>query len=113
MYCNGDLVLKLSVSPAENEMDMHAIAMADPWNRRAEPRARTLKSGVIVFHDGHSVFDCTVRNLSSGGAMLLCGDSLGVPSHFDLAIRPSHDRRVCTVRWRHEKALGVSFDTIH
>jgi len=26
-------------------------------------------------------------------------------------IRPSHDRMVCTVRWRDEKALGVSFDT--
>jgi hypothetical protein len=94
-------------------MEAHAIAIADPRNRRAEPRARTLKRGLIVFHDGHSVFDCTVRNLSSGGAMLLFGDPVGVPSHFDLAIRPSHDRRVCTVRWRDENALGVSFDTIH
>ena len=65
-------------------MEAHAIAIADPWNRRTEPRARTLKRGLIVFHDGHSVFVCTVRNLSSGGAMLLFGDPLGVPSHFDL-----------------------------
>jgi hypothetical protein len=94
-------------------MDAHAIATADSRNRRAEPRARTLKRGRIVFHDGHSVFDCTVRNLSSGGAMLLFGDPVGVPNHFDLAIRPSHHRRVCTVRWRDENALGVSFDTMH
>ena len=82
-------------------------------NRRAEPRARTLKRGLIVFHDGHSVFDCTIGNLSSGGAKLLFGEAAGVPNHFHLTIRPSRDRRPCTVRWRNESALGVSFDTLH
>ena len=81
-------------------------------NRRAEPRARTLKRGLLVFHDGYSAFDCTVRNLSSRGAKLLFGEAVGVPNHFNLAIRPSHDRRACTVRWRSEGALGVSFDTL-
>jgi hypothetical protein len=92
-------------------MALHAIA--NPRNRRAEPRARTLKRGLIVFRDGYSVFDCTVRNLSSHGAKLLFGEAVGVPNHFNLAIRPNHGRRPCTVRWRNEKALGVSFDTLH
>ena len=94
---------------------MHALvtAIANGRNRRAEPRARTLKRGLIVFHDGYSAFDCTVRNLSSGGAMLLFGEAVGVPNHFDLARRPGDNLRPCTVRWRDENGLGLSFDAIH
>jgi hypothetical protein len=93
-------------------MEAHISPSAVFRNRRAEPRARTLKRGLLVFHDGHSVFDCTVRNLSSRGAKLLFGEAVGIPNHFKLAIRPSRDRRPCTVRWRNESALGVSFDTL-
>jgi hypothetical protein len=81
-------------------------------DQRAEPRGRTLKRGLIVFHNGSSVFDCTVKNLSLRGAKLLFGESAGVPNHFDLAIRPNRARRPCTVRWRNETALGISFDTL-
>lgn len=94
---------------------MHAPVntIANGRNERREPRHRTLKRGLIVFHDGYSAFDCTVRNLSSGGAMLLFGEAVGVPNHFDLAVRPSDTLRPCTVRWRNEIALGLSFDAIH
>ena len=94
-------------------MEAHISHSAVSRNRRAEPRAHTLKRGLIVFHDGYSVFDCTVSDLSSHGAKLLFGEAVGVPNHFNLAIRPSRDRRPCTVRWRNETALGVSFDTRH
>jgi hypothetical protein len=81
-------------------------------NRRAEPRARTLKRGQIVFHNGHSTFDCTVRNISLRGAMLLFGTQIGVPNEFDLVLGTSRDRRPCTVRWRSGSALGVLFETL-
>jgi hypothetical protein len=94
---------------------MHVLEdhIASGRNKRKEPRPRTLKRGLIVFHDGYSAFDCTVRNLSSGGAMLLFGESVGVPNHFELAILPCDTLRPCTVRWRNENALGLSFDAIH
>ena len=37
---------------------------------RNEQRHHTLKPGLIVFNNGFSTIECTVRNLSEGGAQL-------------------------------------------
>jgi len=87
--------------------------VGDPGaNRRRLPRARALKKGTIVFHHGSSTFDCLIRNLSGGGALLIVGDTTGIPDRFELrfdAIPPAHQT---TVRWRTATALGVSFDDV-
>ena len=70
---------------------------------------RTLKKATIVLKGGYSVFDCVVRNLSETGAMLQVG-GLGIPSHFELVLDAAVPRHPCTVRWRTENAIGVSFD---
>lgn len=75
---------------------------------RTEPRHRTLKGARIIFNDGYSVFDCTVRNVSEHGALLQLGDPLGIPTRFELDL--DQRRWPCTVRWRSDKAIGVSFD---
>jgi hypothetical protein len=54
--------------------------------RRTAPRKRTLKKGRIVFNNRRSVIDCTVRNLSDGGALLLVNSLIGIPDSFDLTI---------------------------
>jgi hypothetical protein len=79
--------------------------------RRAGRRMRTLKKGTVVFNGGYSVYDCVVRNLSDGGAMLQIS-GLGIPTHFELAMDSTKQRRACTVRWRTDNALGVSFDDV-
>ena len=79
-------------------------------NRRRAERARTLKRARIILNHGYSVFDCMIRNLSDGGAMLQMADQLGVPDHFELAIGHARHGNLCTVRWRNEAARGVSFD---
>jgi hypothetical protein len=79
-------------------------------NRRRAPRMRTLKGGRIVIGSGVSVFDCLIRNLSDTGAMLAMSNPFGIPSHFDLMMDSAKPRRPCTVRWRSDAALGVSFD---
>lgn len=71
---------------------------------------RTLKGGRIVFNAGFAVFDCVVRNISEGGAMLQLSGPLGIPRQFELIMDPGSPRRKCTVRWRTENAIGVSFD---
>jgi hypothetical protein len=77
---------------------------------RRDRRMRTLKGGRIVFNAGFGVFDCVVRNISEGGAMLQLSGPLGIPSHFELVMEPGIPRRKCTVRWRTDNAIGVSFD---
>lgn len=79
-------------------------------DRRAERRARALKRAEIVFNNGYSVFDCTVRNLSPSGALLDIPSMLGIPSHFDIVMDAAQARRPCSVRWHTDRLMGVCFD---
>jgi hypothetical protein len=81
---------------------------SDHDNRRRERRNRTLKSGQIVFNGGFSSVACTVRNLSSGGALLELPSVVGVPREFQLKMDGS-PLRACEIRWRDERHIGVKF----
>ena len=76
--------------------------------RRRVARNRTLKSGKILVHAHTSLIDCTVRNLSPKGALLLVSSLAGIPENFELALEPKQTRR-CRVIWRGEDRLGVEF----
>jgi hypothetical protein len=89
-------------------MNMQETPQAE--KRLGGRRMRTLKGGRIVFNAGFGVFDCVVRNISQGGAMLQLSGPLGIPSRFELVMDPGTPRRKCTVRWRTDNAIGVSFD---
>ena len=73
---------------------------------RTAPRHRVLKGARIEF--GGGAIDCTVRNLSDGGAALDVTSPLGIPTEFTL-VTDSGPRR-CRVVWRKEKRLGVTFE---
>ena len=77
-------------------------------DRRAVPRHRVLKGGRIVFNDGFSTFECTVRNLSDSGALRRVVSVIGIPDSFQLALTDKQSFN-CTVVWRRETELGVSF----
>ena len=77
--------------------------------QRKHPRHRTLKAGRIVFNHKFSVIDCTVRNLSDGGACLVLASSVGIPECFDLTIEPDRETRPCRVAWKSENRIGVAF----
>jgi PilZ domain-containing protein len=77
--------------------------------RRQFPRHRTLKSGKIVIYPRASVFDCTVRNLSPKGALLLLQNLSRIPESFDLVLERTGEQHSCRVAWRGEDRLGVEF----
>jgi hypothetical protein len=77
--------------------------------RRAYPRHRTLKAGKIVFNYHFSVINCTVRNLSAGGACLYVASTLGIPDDFDLLIESDKAARACRIAWKNETQMGVTF----
>jgi hypothetical protein len=85
-------------------------AARDSVDRRAERRMRTLKGARIVFNGGHSVFDCTIRNLSPGGALIEVPSRLGIPTHFDIIMDQGATRRPCSVCWSTEHLMGVRFE---
>jgi PilZ domain len=75
--------------------------------RRIAKRQRVFKAGRLTFA-GITV-DCTVRNLSSGGALIELPTSEGVPHELMLSL-PTHRLNFnCFVVWRDNKRLGVVF----
>lgn len=76
--------------------------------RRKAQRNRTLKGGRIVTNEGHSTFDCTVRNLSDSGAKLVVVSIIGIPRQFDLAMHDGRSYR-CETIWHTETEIGVRF----
>lgn len=76
--------------------------------RRAEPRRRVLLAGKIVLPDGVT-FDCTIRNLTGGGAQVRVPPGQIVPNAFDLIdIRSGIAFRAAVV-WRSPAGLGLKF----
>jgi PilZ domain-containing protein len=78
--------------------------------RRTDQRTRTLKAGKIIFNHRSSVINCTIRNLSHGGACLQVTTLVGIPDQFDLTIEPEHSTHGCTVMWKSGTRLGVAFN---
>ncbi len=76
--------------------------------RRDSPRLRALKGARIVYGDGSMTRDCTIRNLSDGGARLVLQSTADIPDVFNLFFDDGA-RKSCAVRWRKLTELGVEF----
>ena len=79
-------------------------------NRRSERRRRVYKRARITFNNGYAAFDCIVRNVSSGGALLEMDTLAGIPHSFEIILQPDGKARSCRVVWRTERRMGVVFD---
>lgn len=77
--------------------------------RRKETRQRALKTGRIIYNNRFSALDCTVRNLSSHGALLQVAGPHGIPDTFSLELEAGGVTHACKVVWRKERQLGVAF----
>jgi hypothetical protein len=75
--------------------------------RRTAQRHRTLKTGKIILHQGTSVIDCTVRNVSATGAAISVPNAATLPAEFGLQF--DGETRPCTVAWRRLDRMGVKF----
>jgi hypothetical protein len=95
-----------------------ALAMAGPTdepepttdksteNRKAA-RRRLMKTGKIHFGKKQEV--CAVRDMSAAGALLELTRAADVPDRFTLILEMESASRVCTVVWRKDRQLGISF----
>ncbi len=78
-------------------------------NRRTDHRRRVLKGANLYFNKGYGAFDCTVKNISSGGALVEMEDSSGLPSMFDFNIKGESENRTATISWRKNGRAGIRF----
>ena len=76
-------------------------------SRRAS-RLHVSKAGTIKFVGGGTV-DCVVLNLSSTGASLKVSNPAGIPERFILVVPGDGLHRSCSIVWRKEHRIGVTF----
>jgi len=76
---------------------------------RKAPRRRVLKAGIIAFNNRHSTLQCTIRDLSEGGARLQIGGSIGAPDTFELLVELDGIEADCQVVSRTETEVRVKF----
>ena len=79
-----------------------------PRERQNGARRRVLKRAQIVFKGHEAVIDCTVLNLSDGGACLKVESPIGIPDTFDLMLDHAYVGK-CRVAWRKATQIGVAF----
>jgi PilZ domain-containing protein len=75
---------------------------------RIATRHRVHKGAKIEF--GGVTVDCTVRNLSTTGALLELSSAVRIPAEFTLVVPSDALRLPCAVVWRTEYRMGVHFD---
>ena len=75
---------------------------------RSTARKRMLKGAKITFRRRTATIDCTVRDISDGGARLLLASVIGIPDSFELTI-PGEPVRQCRLIWRKSEQIGVAF----
>ena len=82
-------------------------ATKSPKDNRRSPRRRVLKEGKLIFGQGHSVVDCTIDNMSHGGAHIRLVSSHGVPQEFYLAEASRGIIHKAEVAWRSTTGIGL------
>ena len=78
--------------------------------RRSSERRRVLKGAKIVWNNGSSVLDCTMRNVSKGGAMLEVTNTMSIPEEFELRWDNNAKKQQCVVVRRKLCSLSVKFE---
>jgi hypothetical protein len=76
--------------------------------RRTYARHRVFKGGVLAFGSGS--VECTVRNISPGGARVDLASPMRLPESFTLLIASEHLTRRCHPVWTQARHIGVAFD---
>jgi len=80
---------------------------------RKSPRRRIEQSVLMTLDNGSIIGQCTMLDVSAGGARLKVNGDLTVPQQFTLLLSKIDGRlkRHCVVAWRKEKQVGVRFVT--
>jgi hypothetical protein len=76
-------------------------------DQRGGSRRRALKEGKLVFGATHSVIDCTIDNISDGGAHVRMSSSQGVPQDLYLVEASRGIIHKAQVSWRTPAGIGL------
>ena len=89
-------------------MEYGKSAMMMVEARRSE-RVRSFLRARILFNNGASTIDCTIKNISLHGAKIDIAHSMSVPSEFDLEVPQRGRTYRAKMMWRAADSIGVEF----
>jgi hypothetical protein len=79
-------------------------------DNRSNKRRPVSVDGMIYDHRGQKLAQCTLRNVSVGGAQLELMQEIVVPQTFLLSLsHDGHVRRSCSKIWQFATVVGVKF----
>jgi hypothetical protein len=76
---------------------------------RAHPRFKTRLAGRLLSLDGRCNYDCTITDVSEGGARAASHAVGLVPARIFLFVARTSDLFECEVRWRRDGEIGLRF----
>ena len=76
---------------------------------RTTARVRSFLRGEINHSNGASKTECTIRDISEGGARIQIPGSITIPDHFELIIPQKGTTERAKTIWRHGNEIGVIF----
>ena len=79
---------------------------------RRSARVRTFVGAKIVFHEGAYTYDCTVRDMSEGGARIEIPEARMFPRRFFLLTSKEEIAYDCELVWRTRMMAGIKFREI-
>ena len=86
--------------------------MADrnpPVEARKSLRKRVILGAKVVYNEGAYTLDCRIRDLSDGGARIILGPGLVIPTHVVLIDTRNAIAYECEVIWLKAPEFGVKF----
>jgi hypothetical protein len=83
--------------------------MSTPTDQRAHRRMRTLIKGNIFADRRLTNVDCTIRDLSEGGARIEFSDACNLPQEFELTIPSKNASYWARTTWRDGMRFGIAF----
>lgn len=75
---------------------------------RRAPRYRVAKTAII--RTEKDAIDCTIRDLSTAGAVVQVESQIGIPENFLLSVPDDELHLHCQVVWRTQFRIGIAFD---
>lgn len=77
-------------------------------DRRTARRAKTLRTGLIIYDEGRCTMTCMILDQSSAGAKIRPQDSIWLPENFDLRL-PDGSRRHCDLVRKERSDVAVRY----
>jgi hypothetical protein len=91
----------------EGLLQRETALLAQLPERRREIRRRALKAARILFNNRQSTLNCTVKNISSQGALVVLPSTTFVPEEIELCI--GNETHKARVMWRASDKMGLAW----